>query len=367
MSIKYIYLLSSILFIGGCTSVNNLTEGDKINYKHGLSTTSPLEIPPQINKQEINASYVAPDSQTFVKFIEQRNNQNKVLSSVPDARIERDGQRRWLVVNKPANEIWPKLEKFWSDLGFKLEYNSPETGIMETNWLENKANAPNDAFRQLLSKIIEFAFSSEKKDKFRTRIENNNGVTEIYVTHQGVEEQFSDKSKDSTKFYKREAEPEIEAEILRKMMLSLGLNEQQANYLSQEFKKDDNKSTKTDKSATAIKTDALEKLVFDNPTDIVWRAVGISLDRASFTMESKSLASLEYKVRYLDPEQFNKQPGFWARMTKGQKIEEFRKSKIYTVKIQTEQNKSVVTVLDTNGQNNSEASKKILSVIQENL
>ncbi len=369
MRIKYICLLSALL-INGCSTINNLTEGDKINYRQGLATTSPLEIPPQISKQDINASYIAPDSKTFTQFIEQRSSQNKVLSSVPDARIERDGQRRWLVVNKPASEIWSKLEKFWTDLGFKLEYNSPETGIMETNWLENKAGAPNDALRKLLSKIIDFAFSSEKKDKFRTRIENNNGSTEIYVTHQGVEEQFSDKSKDSTKYYKREADPEIEAEILRKMMLSLGLNEQQANYLSQELKKPENNSklTKSDKLATSAKNEKLESLVSDGTPENTWRAVGIILDRASFTIESRNLANLEYKIRYLDPEQFNQQPGFWSRLTKGQKIEELRKSKLYTIKILLEQSKSRVIILDSNNnQDKSMSTQKILSVIQENI
>jgi len=362
MHIKSIFLLTVVILLSGCKSLGNLAEGDKINYKHGLSSTSVLELPPQVNKQDVDAPYIAPDAQTFSQFVQQRaaNNNQQVLSTVPQAKIERDGQRRWLVINQTPQEVWPKLEQFWNDLGFKLETNSPQTGVMETNWVENKKNAPNDMIRQLFSKIIDFAFSSDKKDRFKTRIEVNNGATEIYVTHQGIEEQFDDKTKDTTKWYGRNSEPEVEAEILRRMMLTLGLNKQQANYLSEEYKKVN--------PATPIKPENLTQISLPTTQDNAWRSVGIALDRAGFMIESKDLQELNYKVRYLDPSQFNQQPGFWARLTQGKKIEELRKSKIHTIKIISQSQTSKIIVLDSNGnQDNSIIAQNILRTIQEHL
>jgi outer membrane protein assembly factor BamC len=356
--------------------------GDKINYKHGLSTTSALELPPQINSSAIDPAYSVPDQQTFSKFIEARNSSsgsngnkaNAILSGVPEARIDRDGQRRWLVVNRSPEQVWPKLEKFWTDLGFKLVTNSPKTGIMETNWLENRANTPNGALRDVFKSILDFAFSSDKKDKFKTRIELNNGSTEIYVTHNGVEEQFSDKQKDSTAFYKRAAEPELEAEILRKMMISLGLNDGQANYLSTEYKKI------TDIPTTAKARSTIQDISIANSPENAWRSIGIALDRAGFTIENRSLAKLNYTIRYLDPDQFNQQPGFFARISKGQRIDELRKSRVYTVQVSTSQvdkNSSKITIINdptlnvgfvtVDSQSINKTNAKILSVIQENL
>ncbi len=389
--LKYVPIFCVSCLLLSCSSVNNLADGDKINYKHGLSTTSPLEIPPNVNMKNITPSYVAPDTKTFSQFIEQKMSEQsgQAIKSI-DARIERDGQRRWLVINKSIPDVWPKLEKFWTDLGFTLEKNSQAVGIMETNWLQNKANVPNDAFRRALSSIVEYVFSAEKKDKFKTRVENNNGVTEIYVTHQGVEEQFDDKSKDTTKYYKRKAEPEIEAEILYKMMLALGLNEQQAAYLKQTYNqdaqddkkppnlnkdKDKNKAKNTTQNTgiqapSSIAEQNVDFLSLNSNKNNAWRSVGIALDRAGFTVEGKDTSRNTYQVRYLDPAQFNQQPGFWKRLVKGQKIDELRKAKIYTIKIEEQNsNLSKVFISGEDAYNPEKAAtiQKIFKVIQENL
>jgi outer membrane protein assembly factor BamC len=380
--LKYVPVFVVSFVLLACSSVNNLADGDKINYKHGLSATSPLELPPNVNKQNIMPSYVAPDTKTFSQFIEQKmaEQSGQPIKSGIDARIERDGQRRWLVISRPVSDVWPKIEKFWTDLGFTLETNSQATGIMETNWLQNKANVPNDAFRRMLTSVIDYVFSAEKKDKFKTRVENNNGLTEIYITHQGVEEQFEDKSKDTTKYYKRKAEPELEAEVIYKMMLALGLNEQQAAYLKQnyhadmqdgkkaEIKKDKKKSKDAEQAVAA--EPKIDFLPLNSNKNNAWRSVGIALDRAGFTLENKDLAQNMYQIRYLDPEQFNQQPGFFKRLVKGQKIDELRKAKIYTIKIQQETaNSSKIVVLgdDTNNPEKAATIQKIFKVIQENL
>ncbi len=362
-----------MLSLSGCKAVGGLSEGDKVNYKNGQNTTSYLELPPNVNKQDLPIPFVAPDGQTFSQFVQQKNQgQNgKVLTDSANVRIERDGQRRWLVVNKSPSEVWPQIEQFWFDLGFKLETNSPDTGIMETNWLENKKNAPNDALRKLLSSIVDFVFSSDQKDRFKTRLEFINGSTEIYVTHQTIEEQFSDAKKESTKWYNKTSDPEVEAEVLRKMVLSLGLNKQQADYLAKEYQKIPAKQEKNNVAASNA-AQMLTELQLPTTTANAWRVLGIGLDRAGFMVENRDAGQMSYKIRYLDPSQFNQKVGFFARLVKGQKIDDVRKSKLYTLKVSASSNgtDSKINVLDLDNVNaaiNSQIQHNILSAIKERL
>jgi uncharacterized lipoprotein len=57
--------------------------------------------------------------------------------------IERDGDRRWLVVDgRTPEQLWPILKEFWQENGFSLKTDAPSTGIMATDWAENRANIP---------------------------------------------------------------------------------------------------------------------------------------------------------------------------------------------------------------------------------
>ena len=83
--------------------------------------------------------------------------------------IERDGDHRWLVVDgRTPEQLWPQLQEFWQENGFALKTDAPTTGIMTTDWAENRANIPDDWFRRTVGKVIDFAYSSGTRDSFRT-------------------------------------------------------------------------------------------------------------------------------------------------------------------------------------------------------
>ena len=49
--------------------------------------------------------------------------------SIGDVRIERDGNQRWLVVNRPADKLWEPVREFWLENGFTLMLESFEIHI----------------------------------------------------------------------------------------------------------------------------------------------------------------------------------------------------------------------------------------------
>ena len=74
-----------------------------------------------------------------------------------DVRIERAGNQRWLVVDRPPEKLWDPVRDFWQESGFLLTIDKPDIGIMETDWAENRAKIPQDIIRSTLGKVMEGA------------------------------------------------------------------------------------------------------------------------------------------------------------------------------------------------------------------
>ena len=60
----------------------------------------------------------------------------KILASPDNVKMERAGSQRWLVVQAPAEKIWPVIREFWNELGFAVRVENPDTGVMETEWVD---------------------------------------------------------------------------------------------------------------------------------------------------------------------------------------------------------------------------------------
>ena len=64
-------------------------------------------------------------------------------------RVERDGDLRWLVINRP-----PKTSSraSWTSGPRRLhdQSNNPKAGLIETDWAENRAKIPESWLRQAL-------------------------------------------------------------------------------------------------------------------------------------------------------------------------------------------------------------------------
>ena len=78
-------------------------------------------------------------------------------------------------------------------MGFIMVSENAETGVMETDWAENRAKIPQDALRNLLGKVIDQAYSTPERDKFRIASrarQNRRARTEVYITHRGMYEMY---------------------------------------------------------------------------------------------------------------------------------------------------------------------------------
>ncbi|MBW8329074.1 MAG: outer membrane protein assembly factor BamC [Thiobacillus sp.] len=297
MRLLPLYLMLT-LAVSGC----GIIESKKIDYKSADKLPT-LEVPPDLTAPTGDNRYAIPDTQgsgtaTLSTYSQERKaTPSGVQTLLPDqdkARIERAGSQRWLVVQATPQQVWPVIKDFWQETGFIVNLESPETGVIETDWAENRAKIPQDVIRRTLGKVIDGLYSTAERDKFRTRIEQGQGGTEIYISHRGMMEVFATEGKDKTMWQPRPADPELEAEMLRRLMLRFGVEENRAQTLLAK--------QQTPEMARIVRDAGAPVLEMDENFDRAWRRVGLALDRVGFAVEDRDRSKGVYFVRYIDPD-----------------------------------------------------------------
>ena len=374
-AVSRLFLGLLALALAGCSG--SLIESKKIDYKSAGKAPS-LEIPPDLTAPSRDDRFAVPDtvgkgSATFSSYSAERSpqaqsqQQSEVLPQVDKTRIERSGNQRWLVVAGGPDKVWDTIKDFWQETGFLIKLELPEAGVMETDWAENRAKIPQDMLRNVLGKVLDSLYSTAERDKFRTRLEPGAepGTTDIFISHRGMYETFITEGKDQTRWQPRPADPDLEAEMLRRLMVRFGTDEKRASAALVAAK--DKPLEKARLSRGADGTGALE---VQESFDRAWRRVGLALDRVGFTVEDRDRSKGLYFVRYVDPEADNKKKddGFLSKLAFWKSSSPVDAQTQYRVFVKDAGNLSTVQVLSREGgADQSETSKKILALLYDQL
>ncbi|OJY59324.1 outer membrane protein assembly factor BamC [Thiobacillus sp. 0-1251] len=294
-------LLPLFVMVAVALSGCGIVESKKIDYKSAGKLPT-LEVPPDLVAPTADNRYAIPDSQgsgtaTLSAYSQERkatpSSAQTLLPTEEKAHIERAGSQRWLVVQATPQQVWPVIKDFWQENGFIINMESPETGIIETDWAENRAKIPQDVIRRTIGKVFDSLYSTAERDKFRTRIETGKNGTEIYISHRGMKEVYATEAQDKTVWEPRQPDPELEAEMLRRLMLRFGVEKSRVD--AQLAKQ------QAPEMARIVKEASAPVLEMDEGFDRAWRRVGLALDRVGFAVEDRDRSKGVYYVRYIDP------------------------------------------------------------------
>ncbi|QOL47754.1 outer membrane protein assembly factor BamC [Massilia litorea] len=366
------------LSMAACTTV---FESDKVDYKSSKKA-APLDVPPDLTQLQKDNRYAVPDGRGIATASGMQQGTagsagTPAQAAMPVAggatvgpiatdavRVERAGNQRWLVVKQTPEQLWPQVEQFWQDAGFTLATESQATGVMETDWNENRSKIPQDFLRNTLGRVFDRAYSTGERDKFRTRLERlPDGSTEIYISHRGAEEVLTGAQKETTTWTVRPNDPALEAQFLARLVARLtGATEPAAVKAAE---------TTVANAAVAPQHARLvgDRVEVDEGFDRAWRRVGLALDRVGFTVEDRDRVQGIYFVRYVDPDGSNKD-GFFKRLFTFGESDKAKEAQRYRVSVKAEPNASVstVTVQDNTGKADTSATgTKILTLLNNEL
>ncbi len=293
------------------------------DYKKGGISTRPLEVPPDLTSVNSSDAYNISGSTSYSSYSEAQEAQEvgveKVLSTTDGVRMEKAGGQRWLVVDAPAEKVWPVVREFWLDQGFSVRIENPVTGVMETEWVRTddmlKVEDDQRGYLERFDKWMDKLSGLADKRKFRTRLERGEkeGTTEIYMTHRAVAGAPDDGkvTLQNAKLgvvdlgYRRDAEAnddaikldryeqDLDAELLRRLMVKLGVAEARAREIA-------NNPIREKRAEVVKEADRSVTLELKDNYDRGWRRVGLALDRIGFVIEDKNRAEGMFYVRYAD-------------------------------------------------------------------
>jgi len=325
------------LALAGCTTTTDSFLSSRIDYRAAAATPAPtLQVPPDLTQLSGDPRYQPPVGgsvsanalQSATAEVAGRPQAEAqaatvALQSASGLRIERSGQQRWLVARQTPEQLWPVLRQFWQDSGFSLSVDQPQVGVMETDWAENRAKLPDDLISRTVGKVLDRLRDTGERDRYRTRLERNGDVTEIYISHRGLEEVASGPKErsEALKWVARPSDPGLEAEMLARLMVRLGTpaddlaaSKPSAQAVNTALKAV-TATPATTQRARLIDGQPGATLEIDDSLDRSWRRVGLALDRSSFTVEERDRGAGLYTIRYVDPKLAGKEePSFLSRM-----------------------------------------------------
>ncbi|HTS23836.1 MAG TPA: outer membrane protein assembly factor BamC [Casimicrobiaceae bacterium] len=352
------------LALAGCESTT-FSVGKKIEYKSASSAPA-LEIPPDLTTPAYDDRYLASTA-SGAAAAKATGKPSEVLPINGEAKVMRAGTERWLVVKTTPDAAWSVLRDFWAQNGFAIAIDQPTLGIMETDWAENKADAPMSWLTKYTSQYLDFLSDTYRRDKFRTRIERGSepGTVEIYITHYGAAQMPTKTKQASPEDWQWQAtppNPELEAEFLSRLMVKFGTPANAATTAVASA------ASSAPRAHIEKDKDGASRLVVDDAFDRAWRRVGLALDRTGFTVVDRDRSQGLYYVRYANPDtEAGKQKGLLDKL-KFWKPDDKDKPEQYRVVVTQADPNSVVTVQDPKGAADRSANgDKILALLQDQL
>jgi outer membrane protein assembly factor BamC len=361
--------------LAACSSFD-IDLSKKIDYK-STNKLPPLEVPPDLTRPTADDRYAVPNvgsgpgTATYSEYTRDRAQvpaagNSSVLPQQPEARFERDGSQRWLVVKGAPDQVWPVVKTFWQEMGLIVNLEVPEAGIMETDWAENRAKVDAGAIRGFLSRMLDTAYSTAERDKFRTRLERGTqpGTTEIYISHRGMHEVFIDTArKEETMWQPRPPDVNLEVEMLGRLMTRFGVEQQRVKAQLAKRAEPVQQRAKLDRGAGTLS--------LDEQFDRAWRRVGLALDRVGFTVEDRDRSKGLYFVRYIDPKidsaSSDAKKGMLARLFSWGGDSK-AKSEQYRIEVREAGQGCQVKVYNKDGaQESSDTAGRILTLLHEQL
>ena len=309
---------------------------DRIQYETSDSR-APLEIPPDLSSVPGSDRYTVPSRPQTVWASQQAQADASASNGTPAnmvllpqgevAKIVREGNDRWIHVNMTPEMVWPIMQDFWTTVGLSLSRQDATTGVMETNWAENRAKLPQDIIRATLGRVVDLVYSTGERDQYRARVERTaDGGCDIFVTHRAMVEVVKSMGGDNetTVWQPGPSDPEMDAEMLTRLAHRINQEfnpnstkpsaaEHEAEVEKLATYQPENSISQLEQNAEGVATSIFIKEDFER----AWRRLALAVDRMGFTVEDRDRSRGFFLVRYLDQEyedQKRSEQGFWSNV-----------------------------------------------------
>lgn len=346
MIARTLLLTLTATFLAACTMISGPGNESPVKMRERL------EIPPDLSRATTSDLSSLPTSNANAKVAASRPQPAAraadmqtigVRPTGSQARVEREGTQRWLVVHAPPEQVWDILRDYLHRNKGGINIENAKLGYLETEWVEQRYNLGESALARALASL----HSTGLRDKFRVRIEPGRepGTTEVMASHIGLEEIVlgTNYNGPSTIWQPRKTDPVLEADLLDRFLIALGSVDPTTRPVR--------KAESTQQQIVRAARPKGPLVLAGETNDSAWRKVSQALDRAGVQIEDRDRGSGLLFVRYQEQDVKQEKTGIttwlFGNRKKSSNVDDGQDR--YQVLVKTDKNGAVVTVLNVEG------------------
>lgn len=360
-----------VLTLGGCGSWFGKDGYFRDRGDDYLRATSvePIKLPQGSEGERIGQLFVVPRiSNAGASLPEEFEvpkpaNVEKSSEQLSQIKIQKLGQRRWVDINVPPDQVWPGVREFLLSQGMPVAAQDPVAGTVETGWIALQTVEDDGSKTRMAG-----------KNRYRIQLEPGlkPGSTEIHVLQMTAPEA-------ATRGYLAWPEQSMDSEREVWMVREV------ANYLAQHPAPQSSllaQGIGSGEQRTEIVQHPEPALVMRVDAERAWASVNGSLGRGGFRIDSSLREQQQWQVTYAEqaasavaedaPEaetSETKKPGLMSRLWGSDSSADTRMAGSYRVSLQRHTaDRMRVTIRNGNGDElSAERADKLLRRIQDNL
>ena len=305
-------LVAVLVLLGaaGCSRFMNDDEGLIRNRDDDYRTARmvpPPDVPADLDGSGIREAMFVPEVSGMDAYLAQEEFElpRPATLFAPEeerqVRIQRFGDDEWVVAPDPPSVVWPRVKQFLSDNGVAVVRETPERGVLETEWITIEARPYRDIVRATLAQG-----SPEPVQGLRLRVEQavRRGATEVHLVQAGVERRPEDFA-----WPAQSTRPTIASSLLRELAGYLAADVGQAGF---SLRAQDIASEA--KAEVLTPRDAPPSLRLRLPFPRAWATIGTALTNAAIEVDGADRETREFLVHF-DPALFaGEETGFLGRL-----------------------------------------------------
>ncbi|MCY4655724.1 MAG: outer membrane protein assembly factor BamC [Gammaproteobacteria bacterium] len=315
MSLRVSTVLLSLSLLSGCAinMVGNLFVAEKDNYL-AAKTVDELKVPQDLDTSRIQDAWVIPEipEQPAARVYPSGAPKPATIVGENDPntiRIKRLGERRWMVLQRKPETVWPLVRQFFRQYGLVVEVERPEQGEIVTGPLDLSGDTLDPDFVALVGEHLPTA---DNGDYLVFRIEQGikRGTSEIHMRYLKEDQQES-----SEMWLEGNSERgELEGKLLT------AVAEFDVSALSEQTVSSIGRQIATEPKASLVRNDAGHPILLINVDfDRAWATVSRALESAEIevTNTDREAQSFQIVLPSLDAESQMRKRGFLGIMFGG--------------------------------------------------
>ncbi len=305
---------------------------------------SKLQVPEGLDQEAVSDPFPIPQTpeQTNANYYPDRPPLPDAIygdEKAEEVRMQRIGERRWLVVPEEPTTVWPKLKQFFAENGVQVINEVPRDGRIDTEWLLVDGTAHRDLVRRLLEQN-----NTDKPaaiDRILVRVERGlrDRTSEIHLRHlrqpaaplmaapvipdlsrifeapMAVEEaplELPRPKYQANLLEVKSSVDQVEADMLQEVgaYIAAKVSEQLVSMIAADIQTDPKSVMERDDSGEPV-------LRLNLDLERAWASVGQALGNAEVEVLESERGEQRYLVKLTEETFTGEEPGFFSRLFSG--------------------------------------------------